>query len=163
MQEVVRRVRGACGQPPRHVVQFGQQTAALVTVGGAGLPGEGQPAQQVGHGGRVDAQDSRQQRHRRRGVPRQAGRITEDGGGDRAVEMRVEKRQRVVGVPVDRDRLTGRGGALAAQHTGQPPVAVEPLAGLLAAGTAHEGQPRLHLGDVASSDGAQSSRPRTVG
>ena len=63
-------------------------------------------------------------------------------------EMRVEKRQRVAGVPVDGDRLTGCGGAFAAQHTSQPPVAVEPLADLLAAGTPHEGQPRLHLGDV---------------
>ena len=55
VQEVVRRVRGACGQPPGHLVQFGQQAAALVTVGGAGLPGQGQPAQQAGHGGRVAA------------------------------------------------------------------------------------------------------------
>ena len=116
VQEVRRRVRGACGQPPRHIVQFGQQTTALVTMACPGLPGEGQPAQQAGHGSRVDAQGSRQQRHRRRGVLRQAGQIAEDGGGDRAADMRVEKRQRVVGVPVDGDRLTGCGGAFAAQH-----------------------------------------------
>jgi hypothetical protein len=29
------------GQPPRHLVQLGQQTVALVTIGGAGLPGQG--------------------------------------------------------------------------------------------------------------------------
>ena len=46
VQEIVRRVRRAGGQPPRHVVQLGQKIAALATVAGAGLLGEGQPAQQ---------------------------------------------------------------------------------------------------------------------
>ena len=59
VQEVVRRVRGAFGQPPGHLVQFGQQVAALVRVRVAGLPGQGQPAQQAGHAGRVDARDRR--------------------------------------------------------------------------------------------------------
>ena len=81
-------------------------------------------------------------------MPGEADRITEDGGDDRMVDMREAERQRVVGVPVDRDRLSRRGGAFAAQHTGQPPVALEPLADLFAAGTAHEGQTRLRLGDV---------------
>jgi hypothetical protein len=48
-------VRGAGGKPPRHLVQFGQQLAALVRICGAGLPGEGQSAQQPGQGGRVEA------------------------------------------------------------------------------------------------------------
>ena len=59
VQEVVRRVGGACGQPPGHLVQFGQQGAALAAIGGAGLAGEGQPAQQAGHGGRVEAREHR--------------------------------------------------------------------------------------------------------
>ena len=59
MHEVVRRVHGTRSQPPRHLIQFGQQSGALVTVAGAGLLGEGEPAQQVGHGGRVEAQGSR--------------------------------------------------------------------------------------------------------
>ena len=84
VQEVVRRVRGADGQPACHLVQLGQQRAALVTVRGTGLPGQGQPAQQAGHGVRVEVQDGRQQRHRRRGVLRQPGRIAEDGRPSRA-------------------------------------------------------------------------------
>ena len=59
VQEIVRRVRGALGEPPRHLVQFGQQTGALVAVAGAGLPGQGQSAQQARHGGRVVAWDGR--------------------------------------------------------------------------------------------------------
>jgi hypothetical protein len=51
VQEVVRRVSGAFGQPPGHPVQFGQQAAALVRVRAAGQPGQGQPAQQTGDGG----------------------------------------------------------------------------------------------------------------
>ena len=52
VQEVAGRVRGASGQPPGQLVQFGQQAAALVRVRAAGLPGQGQPAQQPGDGGR---------------------------------------------------------------------------------------------------------------
>ena len=132
---------------PHHLLQFGQQPGALVTVRGAGLPGQGQPAQQTGHGGRVDPRRPAAAAS----PPRCAGpgrQIAEDGGGDRAGEMRVEKRQRVAGVPVGGGRLR-RGGAFAAQHADQPPVAVEPLADLLVAGPPHEGQPRLHLGDAA--------------
>jgi hypothetical protein len=39
MSEIVGRVRGARGQPPRHVIELGQQTAALLAVlGVAGAP-----------------------------------------------------------------------------------------------------------------------------
>ena len=149
VREVARRVRGAFGQPPRHLVQLGQQTVALVTIGGAGLPGQGQPAQQPGPGGRVAAGGRRQQRHRRRRMPRQGGKIAEDGRGDRTRDMREEKRQRVAGVPVAEDRRTTRfSGAFAAQHTSQPLVAVEDLAGVFAAGLPQEGQPRLHLSGI---------------
>ena len=122
--------------------------AALVTAAGAGLPGEGQPAQQVGHGGRVEAGGSRQQRHRRRGVPRQAGRSPKMAAASARVTCAWSSAS---GLSAYRsgDCLTGRGGGFAAQHAGQPPVAVEPLAGLLVAGTPHEGQPGLHLGDAA--------------
>ena len=101
---------------PRHLVQLGQQLAALVTMAGAGLPGEGQPAQQAGHGARVEAGGERQQRHRRRGVPRQADRIIEDGGGDRAGDVHDEAGQRIDGC-VGEDPLTRCGGAFAAQHS----------------------------------------------
>ena len=59
VQEVAGRVRGAFGQPPGQLVQFGQQAAALVRVRVAGLPGQGQPAQQPGDGGRVEAWEHR--------------------------------------------------------------------------------------------------------
>ncbi|GAB3828708.1 hypothetical protein GCM10027610_014090 [Dactylosporangium cerinum] len=59
VQEIVRRIRGPCGQPLSHIVQFGKQTAALVTMTVTGLPGEGKPVQQVGHGDRVEASRSR--------------------------------------------------------------------------------------------------------
>ena len=111
--EVLRRVRGAGGQPPRHLIQFGQQIAAFITVAVSGLPGEGQPAQQVHHSGRVGARDRRHQRLRRRAVPRQASRIAEDGGGSCAAEMRVEECDRVARVPVGGRRLSGRGCAFA--------------------------------------------------
>jgi hypothetical protein len=75
--------------------------------------------------------------------------VAEDGGGQRPGDVREEQRHRVSGVAVGGDRRARRGRALAAQHRGQPPVAVEPLAGLLAADAAGEGQPRLHLVDVA--------------
>jgi hypothetical protein len=144
VHEVCRRVRGAGGQPPGHLVQFGQYNVAFVAVACADLRGEGEPAQHVGHGGRVEARSSQLQRHRSRGVPCQADRIVEDRRGDRVAEMRVEKRERVVGVCV---RRGCRGDDFAAQHAGQPLVRVEHLAGLLAAGTPHEGQPRRQLGD----------------
>jgi hypothetical protein len=48
VQEIVRRVRGAGGQPPGRLVQFGQQAGPFVAIRGAGLPGQGQPAQQAG-------------------------------------------------------------------------------------------------------------------
>ena len=149
MQEVVGRVRGAGGQPPGHLVQFGQQAAALVRVRAAGLPGQGQPAQQAGDGGRVEARDQRNEWHRGRGVPLQAGLIAEDGGSVRVTEMSKKMCQRVAGVPVGGNRLTGRGRAFAEQHTSQPPVGVEHLVGLLVAGTAHKGHRRLRLGEVA--------------
>ncbi|WP_445185168.1 hypothetical protein ACTXG6_43715 [Pseudonocardia sp. Cha107L01] len=60
----------------------------------------------------------------------------------------MEERYRVVGVPVDRDRLVGSGGAVAAQHPSQPTVAVDQLGDLFAAGTPLEVQPGLHLGDA---------------
>ena len=41
--KVVRGVRGTGSQPARRLVQFRQQSGALVTVAGAGLLGEGQP------------------------------------------------------------------------------------------------------------------------
>ena len=50
--------------------------------------------------------------------------------------------------PLDGSRLR-RGGAFAAERVDQPPVAVEPLANPLVAGTAGKGQPGLHLGDEA--------------
>ena len=62
--------------------------------------------------------------------------------------MRVAKRQPVVGVRVGRERLSGRGRALAAQHTGQPAVGVERLGGLFVAGPAQKGQACLHFGGV---------------
>ena len=60
--------------------------------------------------------------------------------------MREKECARVAGVVVGGDRLTGC--AFAAQHTSQPPEAVERLAGLLVAGPPDEGQPRLQLGEV---------------
>ncbi len=144
MQEVRRRVGGPSGQPLRHVVQFRQQQASLVTLGGPGFPGQGEAPQQVGHGGGVAPQNRRQEHHRRRGVPGQTVPIAEDGGGDGAGDVGEEKGQRVAGVGLDGHR----GSALPAQDASQPPVAVERLADLFAAAPPHEGQPRLHIGDA---------------
>jgi hypothetical protein len=143
VQEVVRRVGGAGAEPLRHVVEFGQQPGALVLARRPDLPGDGEPAQQVGHGRRVEAERRRQQRHRGLGVLGQASRITEQGRCDRPGEMRDENGNRVVGEPVDGDGI----GAIPPQHVGQPPVAAEPLADLLTAGSPHERQRGLHLDD----------------
>ena len=59
VQEVAGRVRGAGGQPPGQLVQFRQQGAARFRVRVAGLPGQGQRAQQAGDGGRVEAREHR--------------------------------------------------------------------------------------------------------
>ena len=63
------------------------------------------------------------------------------GGRDRLADMSEEKRQRVVGVPVD-GTASPAASALSPRSTGQPPVAVEHLAGRLAIGPAHKGQLR---------------------
>ena len=155
MQEVAWGVLGTCRDPVGHLIELGQQAAPLATVAGAGLPGQGQPAQYADHRGRVEAPDDRQQLHRRRRVPRQAGQIAEDGAGDRSGEVPVEKRQRVAGIAVGWDCVVRGSGGVAAQHSGEPPVELEPLAGLVVAGAADEGQPRLHLGG----EGVQRWRP----
>ena len=147
VKEVLRRVRGAVGQPPRHLVELGQQTGALVTFGGASLGGEREPAQHVEPGGGVQGLEGCEQRLRGRGVPAHAVGIIEDGGGDRMRDERMQQRCRVVAEAVDRLRLAARGGVFAAQHAGQPAIAVEPLTAPFAAGPPDEGQPRLHLGD----------------
>jgi hypothetical protein len=61
VSEVVRRVRGASRQPAGHVVQPEQQLATLGPVGGAGLPGEGEPVQQAGDRGGIEPLSTRQQ------------------------------------------------------------------------------------------------------
>ena len=133
------------------------QIVARLGVCAPGLLGDGQPAQQADLGDDVEAVDDREQLHRRGAVLRQAGGITEDGGSDGAAQMRVDQRGRVVGVPIERDRLARRGGAFAAQDIGEPLIAVEPPAGLLVAGPAQEGEPAFDLCDQARSDGAQSA------
>ena len=60
VQEIIRRVRGAFTEPPHHLVQLGQQAAALASVCGADLLGQGQRAQQADHSGRVEAQNGGQ-------------------------------------------------------------------------------------------------------
>ena len=79
------------------------------------------------------------------------------GGRDRLADISEEKRQRVVGVPVDGTASPARVCAFPAQHS-QPPVAVEHLAGLLAIGPAHKGHPASTSATKLSSVGAQSSR-----
>ena len=58
-----RKLSGAsparAASPPGHLVQFSQQGAALAAIGSAGLASQGQPAQQAGHGGRVEAREHR--------------------------------------------------------------------------------------------------------
>ena len=71
------------------------------------------------------------------------------GGRGRLADMSEEQRQRVVGVPVDGTASPPRVYAFPPAQHSQPPVAVEHLAGLLAIGPAHKGQPRLHLDDEA--------------
>ncbi len=63
------------------------------------------------------------------------------GGRDRLADMSEEKRQRVVGVPVD-GTASPAASALSPRSTASPPVAVEHLAGRLAIGPAHKGQLR---------------------
>jgi len=41
VQEVSRGIRGAGGQPGRHLIQLGQQTIAVVVVAGVNLAREG--------------------------------------------------------------------------------------------------------------------------
>ena len=150
--EVARRVRRARGQPPGHLVELRQQAATLVTLRGAGLLGERQPAQQTSRRVRVEAYLGGQQRHHRRAVPRQAIGITEDNGDGCPGQVRqenVRNRRWIAGVPLGRDRVIGGDRALAAQHIGQPPTRAEQLGGLLDPGTAREGQPSLHLGENA--------------
>ena len=115
VQEVAGRVRGAFGQPPGQLVQFGQQAAARarVRVRVAGLPGQGQRAQQAGDAGRVEAGEHRNELHGGRGVPLQAGLVAEDGGGVRMTEMSMKLSQRVAGVLVGGNRIIGRGRAVA--------------------------------------------------
>src|ERR1700760_592502 len=64
-------------------------------------------------------------------------------------EMSIKLCQRVAGVLVGWARLTGRGRAVAEQHTGQPPVGAEHLGGLLVAGTARKAHRRFRFGEVA--------------
>ena len=148
VQEVLRRVRGAGGEPPRLLVQRGQQLTAVVAVARGDLGGESQSAQQVEHRNRIETRGGRQQRRGRCRVPGQGGPVAEHRRADRAVDVREEQRDGIVGVLVGVDRLTGHEGALAAQHTRQPPVADEHLADVLAADPAHEGECRIHHLDV---------------
>lgn len=115
VQEVVGRVRSAGGEPLGGLIQLGQHTIMFVALAGSGLFGEGEPAQQMGHGGRVGTWGCPQERHRRRAMPPQVDRIVENGSGDRAALMRKEKCQRVLGVPFEGDGFTGVGGTLAAE------------------------------------------------
>jgi len=117
VQEVVRGIRGAGGQPARHLIQLGQRLATLVTMVGADLPSESQSAQQPGQGGRVEAGGERLQRHRRRGMPRQCDLITEVGGGDRAGTVHDDEGQRIDGW-VGEDSVTLCGGVFATQYSG---------------------------------------------
>jgi hypothetical protein len=149
VKEVVRRTRGPSGQPPRQFIQLGEQIVARVTVRRTGLVGKGQAAQQADLGGGVEAVDGREQFHRRGAVLGEPGRITKDGGGVGSAEMRIDQRRRVVGVPLEGDRLARRRGVFAAQHADEPLVAVEPPAGLLVTGSAQEGEPAVDLGEEA--------------
>ena len=104
--EVHGRVLGASAQPPDEVIHLGQHRGTFISGTGSRVRGEGQAPQQSGHRAHVVAEDNRQRLHRRVGVACQGCRIVEDGGGDRAAEMSIERRCRVVGKPVDRHRVT---------------------------------------------------------
>ena len=155
VQEVVRRVRGPFSQPASVLVQFGQQPGALVTVGCAGLLGQGQPAQRPGHGHPVLTRGGRQQRHRRRGVPGQAAKSPKMA----AATARLESAWRSAsGLPAYRSAgaaSAAAGRRLAARRP--PPVAVEPLADLLVPGHARNSSPASTSATKPSSAGAQSS------
>ena len=166
VQEVLRCVRGPFGQPPGHLVQFGHEAVALVDVGRRlGLPGESEPAQHAARGAHVDARHCRQQqRHRRRGVPVQVRRIAEDRGDERAGDVRMQERGRVVGVAVGGDRLAGAGGA---PRRGACPPATGDCRSTGRSARYRYGARRLvpprSPPTQTSSDGAQSSRSGTTG
>ena len=140
VQEVLRRVGGAGGEPSRQPVQLGDQAVALAGVGGRlSLPGEGEPAQHARHGADVEGRACHHQRHRGCGVPVQILGLAEDRRSDGAADMRVQERRRVVGVALGGDRLSSRGGVLATERGHEPPVVGDPLGTLLVAHSAREG------------------------
>ena len=105
VQEIHGCVFRAGGQPTDQLLEFSEQRGTLVRGNGSGMRGEGQTAKQAGHRGYVVAEGKGQRLHRRGGVMSQARRIVEDGGGNRAAEMSIERHRRDFGVPVDRRRL----------------------------------------------------------
>jgi hypothetical protein len=142
VSKVVRRVHGACGQPTRYVVEFGEETTSLLAVLGiTGLAGHRQPAQEAGPRRLVMTGDGGKERDCSAGVALEIARISEYRRGDRAVDMGVEERHWIVGILVVWRHLISLMAAFAAQGIGQPSLAlaVEPLGGLLATRTTREG------------------------
>ena len=148
VQEILRRIGGAVGQPPRHLVKFAEQSVSLSTVRSADLSRQSQSSQHAGHCAGVFSGRGRHQRHGCCGVALESGLIAEDGGGHRVKAACKKKGCWGVAVPGDGYRRAGCGGAFAAHRIDHPLVGLKYLSHVYAANASHKGQTRVELGDA---------------